>query len=238
MVLSIDDIRRLYLGHFTPPSDHPLAGQKITVCAYLIRHPRGIALFDTGIGEGDPEAERTYRPVRHSLRERVKKAGVDLADVRAVANCHLHFDHSGSNMLFPKIPIFTQGIEHTAAQVPDYTLPVVVDFPGAAYELIDGEAEVWEGVRIVPTPGHVPGHQSMIVDTRQGTVVLAGQAVNSTSDYSRAQFAWDLERKGLQDDLSYPAWITRLQEFDPWRVFFAHDTAIWEADPKEPAPAE
>ena len=47
--LHIRDIARLDLGYFTMPDrpGDPLSGQPITVCAYLIRHPRGLFLFDT-----------------------------------------------------------------------------------------------------------------------------------------------------------------------------------------------
>ena len=46
------DIQRVMLGHYTMPEDSSLPHQKIVVLAYLIRHPDGLVLFDTGIGEG------------------------------------------------------------------------------------------------------------------------------------------------------------------------------------------
>ena len=47
------------------------------VCAYLIPHPSGLLLFDTGIGEGDAEAEATYRPVRRPLAEALHRESRD-----------------------------------------------------------------------------------------------------------------------------------------------------------------
>jgi N-acyl homoserine lactone hydrolase len=225
------EILRLHLGHFTaPPEDHR-AGEKIFVVAYLIRHPHGLVLFDTGIAEGHPEAEELYRPVRRPLVGALGKAGASLQDIRAVANCHLHLDHSGGNHLFPGTPIFAQAREYEAAREPDYTLAsAAADFPGATFELHDGEAEVLPGLRIVPTPGHVPGHQSLLVETGEGQVLLAGQAFNSASQYARAQYAWELERSGSGEDLSYPDWIPGVQELDPVRVLFAHDVAVWERE--------
>jgi N-acyl homoserine lactone hydrolase len=232
-MLSMEDIRRLHLGHFTVPEglDDPRVGRKIVVCAYLIRHPQGLLLFDTGIGEGHAEAEAMYRPVRRPLVEALHKAGTSMDSVKIVANCHLHFDHSGGNYLFPGHPIFAQRIELDAVREPDYTLPeVVADFEGATFELLDGEADALPGVRIVPTPGHVPGHQSLVVDTRQGRLVIAGQAFNEASRYAMARYALEVEGTG-EPVPEIPDWVRRLDEFDPVRVVFAHDLAVWEADP-------
>jgi N-acyl homoserine lactone hydrolase len=232
-MLSMDDVRRLHLGHFTVPDglDDPRVGQKIVVCAYLIRHPDGLVLFDTGIGEGLPEVEDLYRPVRGSLDHALTRQGVTPRDVKIVANCHLHFDHSGGNYRFPGVPIFAQGIELEAAHEPDYTLPAVVaDFEGAKFELLDGDADIYPGIRIVPTPGHVPGHQSLVVDTRQGRLVIAGQAFNEASRYAMARYALEVEGTG-EDVPEIPDWVRRLEEFDPVRVLFAHDLAVWEAEP-------
>jgi N-acyl homoserine lactone hydrolase len=227
-VLDSSDIQRLHLGHFTMPADSRLPGARIVVSAFLIRHPRGLFLFDTGIGEGHQRIEELYRPERRSLDEALAAAGAAVSDIRCIANCHLHFDHSGGNHRFARVPIFAQAREVAAAREPDYTLPEkVVDFPGASLELIDGDAEPLAGITVVPTPGHVPGHQSLVVETRQGRVILAGQAMNDASEYARARFAWELGA-AAREHQEYPEWVARFGELDPWRVLFAHDLAIWE----------
>ncbi len=230
-MIRIDDIVRLHLGHFTRPADAPMPGEPQFVCAYLIRHPDGPVLFDTGIGEGDDEMETTYHPVRRSLRAALVGVGVEPSEIRAVVNCHLHPDHCGENPSFAGTPIFVQASEHEAAQTADYTIPALVDFAGASYELHDGEADVASGLRIVPTPGHTAGHQALVVATRQGNVVLAGQAMTFASDYARAHLAWHLARDDAgSTNHPSPDWVDRLQAFDPVRVLFAHDTALWDAD--------
>ncbi|CAN5227761.1 hypothetical protein BH18CHL2_BH18CHL2_08550 [soil metagenome] len=227
-VLDSGDIQRLHLGHFTMPADSRLPGARIVVSAFLIRHPRGLFLFDTGIGEGHERIEELYRPERRSLDEALAAEGAAVRDIRCIANCHLHFEHSGGNHRFERVPIFVQAREVAAAREPDYTLPEkVVDFPGAALELVNGDAEPLPGITIVPTPGHVPGHQSLVVETRQGRVILAGQATNDASEYARARFAWELGTAGREHQ-EYPEWVARFASFDPWRVLFAHDLAIWE----------
>src|SRR5919197_6565968 len=91
-----------------------------------------------------------------------------------VINTHLHFDHCGGNRLFAGVPIYVQRAEREAAREPDYTIPEWAEFEGATYEEVDGEAEILPGIRVVPTPGHTPGHQSVLVDTEDGLVVVAG----------------------------------------------------------------
>jgi glyoxylase-like metal-dependent hydrolase (beta-lactamase superfamily II) len=238
-VIRPEAIRRIPLGHFTVPEDvdDHRVGQKIVVVAYLVEHPAGRLLFDTGIGEGHAEADARYHPVRRSLDRALEAASTRVDDVALIVNCHLHFDHAGGNHRFGGRPIFAQRIEFDAAHEPDYTLPeAVADFPGAAFELIDGDAEPLPGVHILPTPGHVPGHQSLVVDTTAGRVVIAGQALNEASAYAHRQYAWTLREGGAAEpDPEIPDWIGALQAYDPWRVVFAHDLAIWEADRASPS---
>jgi len=88
------------------------------------------------------------------------------------------------------------------------------------------EAEVLPGVRVVPTPGHTDGHQSLVVDCAEGPVVLLGQAYEFASDWARAALAWSLARDGVEAPLpDDPGWVGRLQALDPCQVLFAHDLA-------------
>jgi N-acyl homoserine lactone hydrolase len=230
-MIDAGDIRRVVVGHYTMPGDSSLPHQKIVVVAYAVRHPRGLLLFDTGIGEGHGEADRRYYPiVRRPLREALRSISIAVKDVTAIANCHFHLDHCGGNPHFPGIPIFAQRAEYDAADSLDYTLPQTVRFEGAKMELHEGDADVFDGVRVIPTPGHTPGHQSIVVETRQGPVLLAGQATNDASEYARAQLAWRI-RKATPDEPApeVAAWVARVQEeIDPIRVYFAHDVAVWE----------
>jgi N-acyl homoserine lactone hydrolase len=231
VTLSKDDIQWVLLGHYTRPAGDPLAGRRIVVGAYLVRHPDGLLLFDSGFGETpEPESDGYYRTVRRSLRGGLGALGVDPGDVRLIVNCHLHRDHCGGNPELPGRPVFVQRVELEAAREPDYTVPALVDFAGAAYEVLDGEAEILPGVRVVPTPGHTDGHQSLVVDCAEGPVVLLGQAYEFASDWARAAFAWSLARDGVEAPLDDdPAWVGRLQALEPRRVLLAHDLASVEA---------
>ena len=98
----------------------------------------------------------------------------------------MHFDHCGGNRLFPGIPIHVQRRELEAVREPDYTIPEWVEFEGATYVELDGEAEIVPGVRVLPTPGHTPGHQSVLVDTDDGLVVVAGDVAYRWEDFDAA----------------------------------------------------
>jgi N-acyl homoserine lactone hydrolase len=94
-----------------------------------------------------------------------------------------------------------------AARGPDYTIPEWVEFEGARYEEVDGEAEVLPGIRLLPTPGHTPGHQSVLVDTDEGLVVVGGDVAHTLE-------ALESER--------------RLLDFQPVRIWITHSSAPWE----------
>jgi N-acyl homoserine lactone hydrolase len=160
----------------------------------------------------------------------MKLAGIDDSAVSVVVNSHLHFDHCGGNHELAGVPIVVQRAELEAARtVPDYTLPDAIDFPGVAYDEIDGEAEVAQGVFVVPTPGHTPGHQSVVVRCRDGTVILAGQSHNQAAEFTYDHLALRARSEGQPDPLPmHPEWLPRLLQLDPRRVVFAHDNAVWE----------
>ncbi|NEA15225.1 N-acyl homoserine lactonase family protein [Streptomyces halstedii] len=224
-------VRRLDLGSFVRPSSETggPAPRVEPVLAYLVGHERGLLLFDTGMGDAGPETEAHYRPRRRALREALSAAGVSLADIGVVVNCHLHFDHCGGNPLLAGVPVLVQRAELSAARHGGYTVDGLVDFPGAVHEELDGESEVWPGVRIVPTPGHTAGHQSLVVRQPDGTVVLAGQAHDFASRFASDVLARQAALDGVEPPLpAYRPWVDRLAEFDPRRVLFAHDCSVWE----------
>ncbi|WP_437003809.1 N-acyl homoserine lactonase family protein [Streptomyces sp. enrichment culture] len=224
-------VRRLDLGYFIRPASetggsHPRVEP---VLAYLVRHDNGLILFDTGIGEADPETEAHYRPRRRALPDALSESGVALDDITLVVNCHLHFDHCGGNPLLGGRPVLVQKAELATARRGGHTFVELIDFPGATYEELSGETEVWPGVWIVSTPGHTQGHQSLVLRQADGTVVLAGQAHDFASHFAADQLARRAARDGVEQPLPpYRRWLDRLADFDPRRVLFAHDCSVWE----------
>ncbi len=115
-------------------------------------------------GIGNAEIEATFSPRVRPIEDALGEHGISLADVTAAANCHLHFDHSGQNVRLKGIPIFVHRREWAMVHEPDYTIAQWIDAPGLTYEVLDAETEVAPGLRLVPTPGHSPGHQSLIIE--------------------------------------------------------------------------
>ncbi|MFE0424979.1 hypothetical protein ACFW15_21645, partial [Streptomyces sp. NPDC058953] len=127
-------------------------------------------------------------------------------------------------------PIVVPRAELAAARAGGYTIDALVGFPGAVYEEIDGERVLWPGVRVLPTPGHTEGHQSLLVETGPGgPVLLAGQAYDFASESTAAVLAARAAADGVAAPLPpYRPWIGRITGLAPRRVHFAHDHAVWE----------
>jgi len=113
--------------------------------------PRRRLLFDIGLGSGRADIDELFSPERVPLEEVLGAHGLDLADVTAVANRHLHLDPGGQNHRFAGRPIFVQRREWAMVHEPDDTIPEWVDAPGLRYEVLEGEHEVAPGIRLLPT---------------------------------------------------------------------------------------
>jgi glyoxylase-like metal-dependent hydrolase (beta-lactamase superfamily II) len=220
----------LHLADVSFPQGHPQAGGSGPVLGFAIRHDAGILLFDTGVGTGHPEVEQYYRPRVTPLEDALRARGLSIGDVTAVANSHLHFDHCGGNRLFPGLPAYVQAAELRAASEPDYTVPEWVGFGQVEFVELDGdrETEVAPGIVLLPTPGHTAGHQSLVIATAAGPMVVAGQAVYTAAEWSGSNDPADSGVIGAPDVLAYTESARRLRRLDPARVHFAHDLETWE----------
>jgi glyoxylase-like metal-dependent hydrolase (beta-lactamase superfamily II) len=255
MAMRSGDIARIDFGYFVRPGVETITGtpQVEPVLGYVVRTPDRVLLFDTGMGVGDAELEAHYRPSRIGLDDALTSVGLSRDEIGVVVNCHLHFDHCGGNPLLAGVPIVTQRTELAAARTSDYTLPELVDFNQARYVEVDGEVEIAPGCLLLPTPGHTAGHQALAVRCDDGTVVLAGQAHDTATEYGRAQLAWrarSSDTYGAPSDTygapsdTYgapsgtrgasaeliplpPPWLERIEQLDPARILFAHDNSVW-----------
>ncbi|HEV2377681.1 MAG TPA: MBL fold metallo-hydrolase [Streptosporangiaceae bacterium] len=221
-------VQRVDFGYFVRPAEETGTGAaRVEPClGYVVGHPSGPLLFDTGMGS-HPQADAHYRPRRTGLAEALAAIGVTVADLRFAANSHLHFDHCGGNPELARLPVFVQAAELcTARQAPDYTLPELID--RSRFEELAGPAEVLSGVTLMPTPGHTAGHQSLVVHRPDGVVIVAGQSHDTASQYAADQLSWHAHRHGdIQPLPDIPAWIDTLQQLDPRIVYFAHDRCVW-----------
>ncbi|MDY7104132.1 MAG: N-acyl homoserine lactonase family protein [Actinomycetota bacterium] len=195
--------------------DEPL---RIPIAVWLVRHPRGELVFDTGL---HPElAVSTDRigglakvftadmaPER-SLGARLRAADVDPDRLRCVVLSHLHFDHAGGLCEVPNAEVVVQSAEWDAGRADDakrfgYR---AADYDlGHGLRLVDGDHDVFGdgAVTCLATPGHTAGHQSLRVVTDDGPVVLTADACYFAHTLDRGvlpPFAHDhdTQRRSLQ----------------------------------------
>jgi glyoxylase-like metal-dependent hydrolase (beta-lactamase superfamily II) len=158
---------------------------------YLIKHSQGWFLWDTGISDAvaampnglapaDPKAVFWRRP--KTLAAQLDQLGVKPSDIKAMAVSHTHPDHIGNVEMFPTAMLYVQKAEY--------------DWPGADNQprfkpehpvtKLDGDRDVFGdgSLTILSTPGHTPGHQSLLVKLpKTGAIVLSGDAVHFKSNW-------------------------------------------------------
>ncbi|MGH7603932.1 MAG: MBL fold metallo-hydrolase [Gemmatimonadaceae bacterium] len=155
----------------------------------LIEHPSGLILIDTGAGNKEnPKFKDIYGLENEGeggatmLEDGLKEIGVTPGDVALVINSHLHFDHAGGNtrtgrngsveVTFPNATyIIRRGEldyalhpnERTAASYFDRNYAPIE--AAGKLELVTREKQIVKGIRVVPTPGHTPFHQSILIES-------------------------------------------------------------------------
>jgi len=182
--------------------DVTVQGERWPVFGWAIDAPAGTILVDTGMIDSTPELDTEWGPV-------LRPWPLDEEPV-AVINTHLHFDHCGGNRRLAGVQTFVQRAELEAAVEPDYLVDWV-HFPGESYVELDGDAALFEGVSVLFTPGHSPGHQSVLVEADDGLVVLGGDVTYSMQELI---------------DGATPS-IRRIHELEPAKVYLAHHPEPW-----------
>jgi N-acyl homoserine lactone hydrolase len=157
---------------------------------YLIRHAQGWLLWDTGVTDAiaampegqapsDPRATHWRRP--KTLISQLEGLGLKPADIKYVAISHTHPDHVGNVALFPQSMLLVQKAEY------DWPSPMGPRFkPEHPVTKLEGDRDVFGdgSVTIFATPGHTPGHQSLLVKLpKTGALVLSGDAVHFKSNW-------------------------------------------------------
>ncbi len=246
-------IYALTCGHLTGELGHLMEGGegrvRLPIPAYLIEHPKGTALFDTGMHpdcQRDPAGrlgarltslfEFDYQP-GEEIAARLEALGRDPAKIDLIVNSHFHFDHVGGNALIPNATMLVQRREWDAGMEPDTAAkrgfnPRDFDL-GHKRRLVDGEHDVFGDGTVVclPTYGHTPGHQSLKLKLPGGDVVLAADA---------CYFCRTLRERRLprfaHDHRQMHAGLDRLAALEKGgaRIFFGHDPEFWATVPQAP----
>lgn len=223
----------LDLGRVTLPDWHPLAATDgfAIIRGFAIGHPDGVFLFDTGVADDHELLNEMYQPTVVPIVNAVNDAGFDERDIVGIVNSHLHFDHCGQNRFLPGVPVFAQRPEMEAVEIPRYTIPEWARIDDDRRRLLDGDEEIAAGIHVLSTPGHTPGHQSVMIDDgADGRTLLVGQAC-----YTCAQFsAGEVLDNNVHDDSWMPTALEsleRLRSLHAQTAHFSHDATVYRSDP-------
>lgn len=219
----------------------------LPIPSWLVEHPRGLLLFDTGLHPDlQTSTDRIGRsarfftpdfPVGEELAARLTAVGVRPTDITHIVFSHLHFDHVGGTAEVPDARIIVQADEWAAGTDPrliekgaympdDYVL-------GHDVQTVHGVHDVFgDGtVMCLPTPGHTVGHQSLRVQLESGPVVLTGDCVyfdEMLEGMHVPAFGYDTEQQ-KQSMLE----LRRLRDDDGCRLLYGHDVDQFRALPSE-----
>ena len=211
----------------------------------LIEHKSGLILIDTGAGNKETdkfydiygiENKGTKGPT--ALEDGLAQLGVKPEDISLVINSHLHFDHAGGNTFkdekgvirpsFPKARYLVQRGEYRYATHPNERTSASYFAPN--YEplreakslvLADGEREIADGIRAIPTPGHVPFHQGILIESQGERAFFLGDLVPTTSHLPLAWImGYDVEPLVT---LETKRTILARAKQEHWLVVFEHD---------------
>ena len=220
----------------------------VPVPSYLIEHPKGLVLFDSGMSPDlgslevsvreaalGPSAARikpTYKP-GEDVASRLKACGVDPAQIKYMISSHLHFDHVGGNALLPNARWLIQKREWQWACSAE--CKAAGHYNGKLFDLghdrfeVDGEAGEYDlfgdgTVTCIPTFGHTPGHQSLRVRLDDGDVILAADAC-----YMRRVLETMHLPANFHDEASALQTFQRLaaMQASGAQIIFGHDPTQW-----------
>ena len=200
--LYVFDCGRLKSGNPQPLLDRGVTTTDMSVGAYLIVHPLGTLMWDTGVipdeliqPGGTTEARAT---VQKTLKGQLAEIGYKPSDITYLALSHNHYDHSANANEFAGATWLVNKAERDV-MFPE-TPPKNANANAARFsalkdsktKLLDGDYDVFgDGtVVIISTPGHTPGHQSLFVKlAKTGPIVLSGDLYHYPSERTLKDFA-------------------------------------------------
>ena len=246
----------LTCGFLTGPFDAMMEGGEgqidLPVPSFLIEHPKGRALYDTGM---HPELRTNARGrlserlvqmfgfakfgPTDDIKSRMESIDRDVGKVDTIVVSHLHFDHVGGNALVPNATLVVQKREWQAGQEAESESRFgfyKADFDhGHPVKQVDGEHDLFGdgSVVCIPTYGHTPGHQSLRVRSGKGEIVLTGDA---------CYFCRTLKERRLPARMfsreQMLASLDRLEALEKGgaKLIFGHDAEFWKGVPQGPEP--
>ena len=179
---------------FSDTGDYDNKSIQLADPCFLIVHPKGVLLWDTGLPDSlitKPETADIYYLTKSvSLQDSLKKINLKPSDISYVSVSHSHFDHMSNLDQFPESTWILQKAELAYAQ--KNSNPFIIDasklksWQTAKKMLISGDYDVFgdDSVKILNTPGHTPGHQSLLLRLSQnGVIILSGDLFHQKTSY-------------------------------------------------------
>lgn len=244
--LYVFDCGRLKSANPQPMLDHGETVTDMSVAAYLIVHPRGTLLWDTGVipddlvkPEGATEARATTTT---TLRGQLAEIGYKPSEITYLALSHNHYDHSAnanefaaSTWLVSRAERDVMFPEKSSEKQTSSALRFAA-LKDAKTKLIEGQYDVFSdgSVIIIPTPGHTPGHQSLYVRlAKTGSIVLSGDLYHYPVEVTDRDFNY----YGGKVSDAEKASRTNLDEFMKERgatLWIGHDLSLFDKLKKSP----
>jgi N-acyl homoserine lactone hydrolase len=218
----------------------------IAVTCFVIRHPNGVLVWDTGMGDNLAEKKDgvdnggIHMTLSVTLADQLKALGLAPSDVTYVAFSHFHFDHTGNANLFTNSTwILNQSELNWAisSPTPGGVVPATFsNYKTAKTNMINGDFDVFGdgSVRILRTPGHTPGHQCLEIRLKKaGTVILSGDLYHLRDNHLYRRVPdFNVNRA---DTLASMDRIDKIIKNTGGRLVVQHDLADFQAMPKFPA---
>lgn len=247
--LYVLDCGRAQLKDMAPFSDTGEYNGKpgtIAVSCFLIQHPKGTLIWDTGMGDSLAEKRDgvdeggIHMTVSVTLVDQLKTLRLTPADITFVAFSHFHFDHTGNANLFPSSTWILNQAEvnwATASPTPGgVNSASFSSYKTAKTKMIDGDYDVFGdgSVRILRAPGHTPGHQVLMLRLKKsGTVILSGDLYHLRENYEHRRVPdFNFNRA---DTLASMDRIEKIIQNSKARLIVQHDLGDFSAVPKFPA---
>lgn len=241
-----DRVLRLYILDFGLFRVHS-GNRVIGICGYLIRTAAGRnILVDTGFPAKyilDPHAAtledrlETFGAVvslteANGLAQQLALAGITPAEVDCLILTHTHIDHVGGIGDFPHAPLVIGRAERACPKPLYWRGAQPFDWPDVETIEIEGDVDICEGLRLLSTPGHSPGHLSLLVETPEtGPILLTADAISRPAEVDeRFAGSWD-EAAAMASAERLLALARRTDAL----VIYGHWPEQWPTLPKAPA---